>query len=688
MTVNLSMLAGAGAQFFDNNGDPLSGGKIFTYAAGTTTPQATYTTSAGNVAHANPIVLDSAGRVPSGGEIWLTDTVSYKFVLSNSTGTTIATYDNITGNGSGILPAITASSGSSLVGFIQAGTGAVATTVQTKLRDTISVKDFGAVGDGTTNDTDAFAAAATYINSLGGGTLHIPSGTYIVGKQEFAGVSGLGYSYRGQKVLYFQGCTKPLRIVGDGAIIKIASGLKYGSFDPVTGNAYIPGSLPFTNSNYRASVVNSAVITILQCTAPVEIVGLEIDGNSSNFTLGGEWGDTGYQIDSSGISSVASNNVTIRNCYVHHNALDGIYISAPTATSESSESSPHLLENIVSTYNARQGLSIVGGKGITCIRCQFNHTGRGAFYSSPAAGVDLEPNTGNVYDVTFNDCEFINNVGVGLINDQSDRVFNVTANSCTIWGTTNWSLWMRANYFVANDCKIYGSIVNCYATNSQTMPEKAAKFRSCLFQDKQYNGNVKAQCFQLANGHHGVRFENCDFVSQYSKMGNAYSSTGATRSEAIQFTDCRFRFMYDGLTNKDWQVYFRGASLLRCNFSESYATPPADGYYIEEENVYVQDGVYLDTTYTRWNSWSPSSGWTGAIPQNQGQTNTYQLLLQRFGSVTALKLQRDTAIPTTGTYNRGDIVLYTAPSAGGYIGAVCVTAGTPGTWKEFGAILA
>ena len=159
MAVNLSMLAGAGAQFFDNNGVILSGGLVYTYAAGTTTPQTTYTTSAGNVAHTNPIVLNSAGRVASGGEIWLTDAVSYKFVLQTSAAVTIATYDNVTGNSSGIYAAFAASSGSSLVGFIQAGTGAVATTVQTKLRQTVSVQDFGAVGDGVTDDTAEIQAA-------------------------------------------------------------------------------------------------------------------------------------------------------------------------------------------------------------------------------------------------------------------------------------------------------------------------------------------------------------------------------------------------------------------------------------------------------------------------------------------------------------------------------------------------
>ena len=92
--VSLSIFGGVGAQFFDNNGTPLSGGKIYTYEAGTTTPLATYTSSTGNTAHTNPIVLDSGGRVPSGGEIWNALQL-YKFVLKTSADVTIATYDNV-----------------------------------------------------------------------------------------------------------------------------------------------------------------------------------------------------------------------------------------------------------------------------------------------------------------------------------------------------------------------------------------------------------------------------------------------------------------------------------------------------------------------------------------------------------------------------------------------------------------
>ena len=163
MTVNLSMLAGAGAQFFDNSGNPLTGGLVYTYAAGTTTPKTTYTTSSGSTAHTNPIVLDSAGRVPSGGEIWLTAGAAYKFVTKTSTAVTIGTYDNIIDSSAYVFSTLAASNGSSLVGYTQGSTNAVATTVQTKLRQFVSVQDFGAVGNGIANDTAAVQAFFNYI---------------------------------------------------------------------------------------------------------------------------------------------------------------------------------------------------------------------------------------------------------------------------------------------------------------------------------------------------------------------------------------------------------------------------------------------------------------------------------------------------------------------------------------------
>jgi hypothetical protein len=93
MSINISYLAGAGAQFFDSNGDPLAGGLLYTYNAGTTTPVSTYTSRSGVAFNTNPIVLNSSGRTPA--EIWLEGGVLYKFVLKDSTFVQIGSYDNI-----------------------------------------------------------------------------------------------------------------------------------------------------------------------------------------------------------------------------------------------------------------------------------------------------------------------------------------------------------------------------------------------------------------------------------------------------------------------------------------------------------------------------------------------------------------------------------------------------------------
>ena len=165
MTVNLSALAGAGQQFFDDSGNPLSGGKLYSYAAGTTTPQATYTSASGATAHTNPIVLNSAGRVATG-EIWLTASQNYKFVLKTSTEVTIATWDNITGiNGTGIT------TNAASVVYDPPFTGSVAISVETKLAQIINVNDFGADPTGVVSSSTAFAAAIAAVDI--GGTIYL-----------------------------------------------------------------------------------------------------------------------------------------------------------------------------------------------------------------------------------------------------------------------------------------------------------------------------------------------------------------------------------------------------------------------------------------------------------------------------------------------------------------------------------
>lgn len=190
MSVSLSILGGVATQFFDNNGVILSGGKIYTYAAGTTTPQATYTSVTGVTPHTNPIVLDSAGRVP-GGEIWLTDGLAYKFVIETSSSILIGSYDNISSVDAASSAALAAPGGSALIGFLQAGAGAVARTAQAKMRECISLADFaGFDNTGATSINACLALAKAYCDTFTvtpdangprvRAQLYIPPGTYLL----------------------------------------------------------------------------------------------------------------------------------------------------------------------------------------------------------------------------------------------------------------------------------------------------------------------------------------------------------------------------------------------------------------------------------------------------------------------------------------------------------------------------
>ena len=134
MTVYLSALAGAGAQFFTDDGSVLSGGKIYTYAAGTTTPRTTYTSSSGIVANPNPIILDSDGRLPN--DLWLTAGLTYRLVVTDSTNVQIGSYDDIPGINDGSVISVPFSS--------------------------ITAKPTTLAGYGITDGVTTTAAAATY----------------------------------------------------------------------------------------------------------------------------------------------------------------------------------------------------------------------------------------------------------------------------------------------------------------------------------------------------------------------------------------------------------------------------------------------------------------------------------------------------------------------------------------------
>ena len=129
----------------------------------------------------------------------------------------------------GFIDRIASSTGSSLVGFLQHGIGAVLRTLQDKGRDTIHVKDYGAKGDGVTDDTLAIKAAADALKS--GQTLHFGDGTYLVSYKGAAYASAYG------NVIVDLVNKTDITIMGEGATIKVVNhditakgGLRFANF--------------------------------------------------------------------------------------------------------------------------------------------------------------------------------------------------------------------------------------------------------------------------------------------------------------------------------------------------------------------------------------------------------------------------------------------------------------------------
>lgn len=162
-------------QAFDADGNPLASGKLYSYAAGTLTPLATYTTQAGNVANANPVILDSAGRA----SVWR-GAGSYRMILKSAADVTVWDVDNIVNDAGNLADTADAANGDALIGVKSILAGATARTQHDKNADRISALDFGADNTGTTDSTAAIQYA---LNT--GKQVFLPAGTYKISTLTF-----------------------------------------------------------------------------------------------------------------------------------------------------------------------------------------------------------------------------------------------------------------------------------------------------------------------------------------------------------------------------------------------------------------------------------------------------------------------------------------------------------------------
>lgn len=179
-----------------NTGTPNAGGSFFAYIPGTTTQTTIYSDAAATVAVTQPVTLDNAGRIPyatypngiytagpirlfvlaADGTTIISDTVFQ--ANAGSVGVSNASFTATTLDG--VLTAAGASFGGQDFKYKESGS-ATARLVQDKFREIgISVKDYGAVGDGLTIDTTAIQVAINRVIALNGGVVYFPPGNYKI----------------------------------------------------------------------------------------------------------------------------------------------------------------------------------------------------------------------------------------------------------------------------------------------------------------------------------------------------------------------------------------------------------------------------------------------------------------------------------------------------------------------------
>lgn len=279
-------------QFLTADGAPLVGGRVYTYQAGTTTPQATYTDSSGTTANSNPIILDSRGEA----NIWLGESV-YKFKLADADDVEIWTVDYVAAPTTSLSPVLsgnvtisTDSSGPALK-ITQTGTGEVLRVQDSADPDTTPfiINSAGLVGLGTVSPTEA-------LDIDNNGKIQFSSaGTSRTVIEADATNSTFDVKDNRNFVVRTNGSAR-FTVAGNGNVT-FAGGITISSGGvAVTGNSTVTGTLGV-----------SSTLTVSAGGLTVSAGGAAITGNS---IVTGTFGTTGVLTAQSGVT-VSSGGLTV-----------------------------------------------------------------------------------------------------------------------------------------------------------------------------------------------------------------------------------------------------------------------------------------------------------------------------------------------------------------------------------------
>lgn len=338
-----------------------------------------------------------------------------------------------------------------------------------------NVVALGADPSGKADSTSAFQAAARAVEAASGGDLLIPPGRYRVGRQSFAGAKKRGFAYQGEDIVAIRGCAQPVRIRGAGATLTMPGGLRYGSFDPISGQPFPAPVLPFYDRDFAATL---GCFFNFERNASVTLEGpLVLDGAIQHQQIGGLWGDTGRQLIAIGVRAYNNQRFTLTGLRSFNQGLDHLVIGW-SGLKAGAPAVPHRISDVRGAVCGRNGFSWVGGNDLVCVDCRFERSGKApGLLSAPAAGVDIEAEDSVCRNGVFQRLACIDNAGAGVTLEAGDVADMVFRDSLFV-GSSSWAAWPHKPGLLFERCRFVGPLVHVFGDLKD--PRRAARFVDCV----------------------------------------------------------------------------------------------------------------------------------------------------------------------------------------------------------------
>lgn len=387
-----------------------------------------------------------------------------------------------------------------------------------------NVHNFGGIGDGSDNEYDheAFVkiSNAVMASELEAISIHIPDGDYIVGKQSF--VAGQGFSFEHVLSIGFSQMTnKTILLKSDGAKIRLKDGLYFGVFDKITKKPFqttmpfYPGTPSWAADGDKVTCAGTGYIINFENIKSLVFSGkIDIDGNQANQIIGGQYGDSGWQLMAYGFRVANIKQLSLENIYTHDHLLDGFYIAGYNSLTEPDKVLSDVygsVRNVVSYHNSRQGCSFCGGQNISFYDCSFSDTATADMKvrSMPMSGLDIEAEVSPIRNARFYNLKSFNNAVTQVVADSGNTKNVHFYSSRFLSPKVSVTAWVRKPQFKFFNCYFNGYMEGQYGTNIE---EDRTLYQGCTFtDDPSENANVEATTY-LINAHGAnPKFEDCKF---------------------------------------------------------------------------------------------------------------------------------------------------------------------------------